>query len=255
MADFESTSVETTEVAEPSEETGVEDQVVAEPESEENNVEPEETTDGKTEKDAAWARMRREKEEAQSELEAARAELAEIKASNEARDAAFSRLTGKEQDGEIVALAELTGLSEDEIRAEIDAANESAQKDLRIEALENMVANIEADRLMQADLERLRKIDPSLKSIEDLGEEYGRYISAADPVTGEPLMTPEDAYWAIKAKEQATKATPPKEVGRVATGTAEKDYFTDAEIDAMTPEQLAKNHKKILASWERNNKR
>lgn len=245
MAEFESTSVETTEVAEPSEEvTGVEEQETAEPVSEDS--EPK----GKTEEDAAWARMRREAEQAKKDLEAAQQELAEIKASNEARSSAISRLTGRGEDAEIAALAEVTGMSEDEVAEIYEREAESAQKDLRIEQLEEMVGSIQAERLMQVDLERLRKIDPSLNSLEDLGPEYVRYMSVLDPDTGEPIMQPEDAYWAIKAKQRANQATPPKEVGKVATGPAEKTRFSQAEIDAMSSDQLKKNWRKILASWD-----
>ena len=240
MADYESTSVETSEVAEPTEEvTGVEEQETAEPVSEE-------TVETKTEEDAAWARMRREAESARAEAEAAQRELAELKAMQEAREKAESRLTGQE-DARIAALAEATGMSEDEIIAEIEAAEESARKDLRIQELEERITTIEAEKLMQADLAELRKIDPTIKSLEDLGDGYIEYIAGG--------LSPEKAYWAIKAEEQAKKATPPVEVGKVATGTAEKDYFTDAEIDAMSPEQLSKNYNKIIASWERNSKR
>ena len=245
MADFESTSVETSEVAEPTEEvTGVEEQEVASPVSEES----EEPT-GKTEEDAAWAHMRRETEQAKKDAEAARQELAEIKASTEARSSAFSRLTGKGEDAEIAALAEVTGLSEDEVAEIYEREVESAQKDRRIEQLEEMVSTIQGERLYQADLDRLRKIDPSLNDLESLGDEYMRYMSAVDPETGAPVMEPEDAYWAIKAKQRANQATPPKEVGKVATGTAEKTKFSDAEIDAMSSDQLKKNWKKIFASW------
>lgn len=239
MADFESTSVETSEVAEPTEEvTGVEEQEAADPVSE-----SEEPAKGRTEEDAAWARMRRESEQAKADAEAARKELAELQASFQARENTFSRLTGSDN-GDIAAIAEATGMSEDEILAEIEAAEESAQKDLRIEQLEEQVISIEAQRLMQADLEKLRAIDPSLKSLDDLGQGYVDYVSAGlDPVR---------AYWACKSEEQAHTATPPKAIGEVATGTAEKDYFTDAEIDAMSPEQQRKNWKKIMASWERN---
>ena len=248
MAEFESTSVETSEFAEPTEEvTGVEEQETAEPVSTES-----EQPTGRTEEDAAWARMRREAEQARKDAEAAQQELAELKASTEARNTAFSRLTGKDEGAEIAALAEITGMSEDEVAEIYERETESAQKDLRIAELEEQMTSIEAERLMQADLQALRKIDPSLKSLEDLGDEYFRYISVVDPQTGEPFMTPEDAYWAIRAKREANLATPPKEVGRVATGTAEKDYYTDAEIDAMSSEQLSKNWKKVMASWERN---
>jgi hypothetical protein len=240
MAEIEGTSVETTEVAEPSEEvTGVEEQETAEPVSEET-VEPEEK--GKTEEDAAWARMRRESEQARKELEAAQRELAELKAKTEARESAYSRLTGSDN-GEIAAIAEATGMTEDEVKAEIEAAQVSAQKDLLIEQLQEQVTSIEAEKLMQEDLEKIRKVDPSLKSLEDLGEGYIDYISAG--------LDPVKAYWAIKAEERANEVTPPKEIGRVETTPAEKDYYTDAEIDAMSSEELTKNWKKVMASWDR----
>lgn len=245
MADFESTSVETTEVAEPSEEvTGVEEQETAEPVSDDS--EPK----GKTEEDAAWARMRREAEQARKDAEAAQQELAELKARNEARASAISRLTGRDEDAEIAALAEVTGMSEDEVAEIYEREAESAQKDLRIEQLEKMVGSIQAERLMQVDLDRLRKIDPSLNSLDDLGPEYVRYMSALDPDTGEPIMQPEDAYWAIKAKQRANQAIPPKEVGKVATGPAEKTRFSQTEIDAMSSDQLKKNWRQIIASWD-----
>lgn len=240
MADFESTSVETSEVAEPTEEvTGVEEQETAEPVSEET-AEPEEK--GKTEEDAAWARMRRESEQAKKDLEVAQKELAQLKASNEARESAYSRLTGNDN-GEIAAIAEATGMTEDEVLAEIEAAQVSAQKDLLIEQLQKQVTSIEAEKLMQEDLEKIRKVDPSLKSLDDLGEGYIEYIEAG--------LDPVKAYWAIKAEEQANAATPPKEIGRVETTPVEKDYYTDAEIDAMSSEELTKNWKKVMASWDR----
>lgn len=253
MAEFESTSVETTEVADPSEEvTGVEEQSAADSVSEETVEETVEET-GKTEEDAAWARMRREAQQARADAEAAQRELAELKAMDEARAKAESRLTGQD-DARIAAIAEATGMSEDEVRAEIEAAEREAQKDLLIENLQTQIDTLTGERMMQDELEEIRKVDPTVKSLMDLGEEYVRYMSATDPATGKPMMTPQDAYWAVKAKEQANKATPPVEVGKVATGTAEKDYFTDAEIDAMSPEQLTNNAPKIIASWERNYK-
>ena len=251
MADFESTSAvaeevtETSEVAEPTEVTGGEEQEVTEPASEKSDEDS-----GKSKSDAAWARMRREAEQARAEAEAAQRELAELKASNEARSSAISRLTGRGEDAEIAALAEVTGMSEDEVAEIYEREAEAAQKDLRIEQLEEMVNKIQGDRLYQADLERLRKIDPSLNDLESLGPEYMRYMQATDPETGAPIMEPEDAYWAIKAKQRANQATPPKEVGKVATGPAEKTRFSAQEIDAMSSEQLKKNWRQIIASWD-----
>ena len=238
MAEFEGTSVETSEVAEPTEEvTGVEEQETAEPVSEESVEEHK-----KTEEDAAWARMRREKEDAKAQAEAAQRELAELKAMQEAREEAEARLTGQDN-ARIKALAEATGMSEDEVRAELEAAEESVRKDLRIEELEAQVQDAEIDRIMQADLYEIQKIDPDIKSLDDLGDDYSSYIRAG--------LDAEQAYWAIKAKESANRATPPKPAGAVKTSVPEKDYYTDAEIDAMSSEELTKNWKKVMASWDR----
>lgn len=238
----EVTSVETSEVADPTEEvTGVEEQETAEPVSE-DAVEEEPK---KTEEDAAWARMRREKEDAIAQAEAAQKELAELKAMQEAREEAESRLVGQDE-ARIKALAEVTGMSEDEVLAEIEAAQEAAKKDLRIAELEQQVQNVELDRIMQADLAELQKIDPSIKSLEDLGDDYSSYISAG--------LDAEQAYWAIKAKEEANKATPPKPAGAVKTSVPEKDYYTESEIDAMSSEELTKNWKKVMASWDMRSK-
>lgn len=235
------TGAEEPEVAETVEEAGVEEQEVAEPVSEETEAEE----PVRSESDAAFARMRRESEQYQQELEAARAELEELRAQSEARNQAFNRLTGSDE-GEIAALAEVTGLSEDEIRHEMEVAQESAQKDLRIDQLEQQLQNIEVRNMMQRDLAEIQKVDPSVSSLEDLGEGYVDYIAAG--------LDPIKAYWAIKAEEGANRREPPKAMGKVATGSAEKDYFTDAEIDAMSSEQLTKNWKKIMASWDRNSK-
>ena len=242
--DFENTSAEMQEVAEPAEteevtETGVEEQEAADPVSEEHQ---------KTDADSAFAEMRRAKEAAEKEAEDARAELAEIQARQEARESTFSRLAGREEDAEILALAELTGMSEDEIRAEMQAANEAAQKDLRIQQLEEQINSSEAERLMQEDLRRIQRIDPLVNSLDELGPEYERYMRAFDE-DGNPVMTPEDAYWAIRGKQKANQATPPREVGKVATGTAKKQGFTQAEIDAMSSDQLRANWKEIYNSW------
>lgn len=239
-----STGANETGLAEQSmEDTGVNELESAETVSEEEvEVEEPENEVQDDETNSAFARMRRESEQARQEANDLRRELAELKASNEARDNTFARLTGNAK-GDISAIAEATGMSEDEVIAEMESAQEMAQKDLRIEQLEQTVTDLQADTLMQRDLQAIQKIDPTIKSLSDLGDGYADYVIAGLP--------PEKAYWAIKAEEQAKAVTPAKPVGAVATGTAEKDYYTDAEIDAMTPEQLTKNYQKILASWER----
>lgn len=225
------------EVAEPAEteETGSNEQEVAEPASEQV------PTRQDSETNAAFQRMRH----AEQEAARARAELEELKAQYEARNNVITRITGAE-DGGIAALAEASGLSEDDIRAEMEAAQESVQKDLTIQNLERRLQAIEVDNMMAADLAEIQKIDPSIKSLHDLGPGYYDYTRAGlDPVR---------AYWALKAEERANHREPPKPVGKVATGTSEPE-LTQAMIDAMSPEQLAKNHNKIIAFWEKQSKR
>ena len=242
-----STGANETGLAEQSvEETGVNELESAEtvsPEEVEVEEPVEETQVQDDETNSAFARMRRESEQAREEANELRRGLAELKASIEARDNTFARLTGNAK-GDISAIAEATGMSEDEVVAEMESAQEMAQKDLQIEQLEEKITNLEVDTAMQRDLQAIQKIDPTIKSLSDLGAGYAEYVIAGLP--------PEKAYWAIKAERDAKQSTPPKAVGKVATGTAEKEYYTDAEIDAMTPDQLSKNYNKILASWERN---
>ncbi len=241
MADLESTSVEMVDVADPSEETGVEEQELADPVSEnEPEDDSEEGTaeeESKGKDDTAWANMRRAAKEAEAERDALKMELAELKAEATAKNAVFSELVGDE-DWEITAIAEQTGMSEEDVRVRYELEQQRAL----VEQLQEEKTLKEAEVAMEADLRRIQAIDPHIKSLDELGEGYGKYIEAG--------LDCESAYWAIKAKEGANTPKPPKVVaGSVKGGSAEKDYYTEAEINSMSSEQLTKNWKKILDSW------
>ena len=229
MSEFENTGAEVQEVADPAD-TGAEVQEVAEPAVEQEVTTTEETA--KTESDSAFAELRRAKE-------AAERELAQVKAEQEARKTAFERITG-EENGEFRAIAETYGASVDDVTATIDAEKELALKNLEVNSLREQISSIEAEKSMQEDLAMLKKIDPALKSLDELGESFGSYIEAG--------MSAEDAYWAVKAKEQATKMQPPKSFGEVNKAPAEKTTFTLAEVKAMSPEEQEANYEKIMAS-------
>lgn len=232
------TSAEMMEVAEPSEELGEEAQEVAAPESEEpeDTESVEEEVEGKKDSDTAFAEMRRARLDAEAEVESLRREIAEMQAQNEL----FSELAGSE-DWQISALADLSGDSEELVRLKLENEQLKAGNAKRDE-----LANLrEAELAMQEDLAKIQAIDPSVKSLEDLGEGFGSYIGAG--------LSAEDAYWAVKAKENASKPKPPSVVaGAVKTAPAEKEYYTQAEINAMSSEEKTKNWKKILASFGRN---
>lgn len=83
---------------------------------------------------------------------------------------------------------------------------------------------------MRQDLAAIQEVDPSVGSLEELGEEYLELVKAG--VRGV------NAYYAIKGKASIQSAAKPPATGTVG-GTAEGDRdFTSEELDRLTPEQL-----------------
>ena len=235
--------VEDQEPAEPeteTQETGVEDPEVAAPESES------EESDNKA-ADAAFAKMRRRAEEAERKEAEAQAELEKLKAKQEARVAALANMGVDDID----AMAEATGMTRDEVLDTIQREEEAAEaeirdkeKDLKIQELEDQIIAERAEREMAEDLAELQKIDPELKSLDDLGDDFPAYIAAG--------LSAKQAYAAIKSMESAMKPTPATPPGKISETTPpEKDYFTEDEVDNMTPAQQKANYKKILASMKK----
>jgi|GEM_PF-1686574 len=239
----EQEGAEDQEVAEPEAETqeaGVEEPEVAEPESEES----EESEDTAT--DAAWAKMRRRAEEAERKEAEALAELEKMKAKQDARIAALSNMGVDDID----AMAEATGMTRDEVLATIQREEEAAEaeirdkeKDMRIKELEDQILEAQVEREMSKDLAELQKYDPSIKSLEDLGEDFVAYIAAG--------LNAKQAYAAVKSMKstEPTPATPPGAISE--TPPPEKDYFTEDEVDNMTPSQVKANLSKIMASMSK----
>lgn len=231
----ENPSVETQEVAEPVEETnedlGAEETEIADQSSEEVS------TNNKTDADSAFAKLRREKEEIAKEL-------AEYKAEQEARNEAFAKISGGDENAVYQALADSYGLELEEVKATINEEHQNRLKDIRIGELENEVAQVRAEKQMAQELAELQKIDPTIKSLNDLGEQLPAYIKAG--------LTARQAYFAIKSEESMTKPQAPKAIGKLNTNEpAEKEYFTEAEVDAMTPSEQEANWKKIMNSFAR----
>lgn len=227
--------------------TGAEAQEVAAPATESAEMQeviapagtPQETAaGGKTEADTVFAKHRSAREQAEQRAAEAEKELAELKAVNEARTAALRRIGG--ENAEINALAESIGADPEDILATLDAEQESAKKDFEIERLRNEVNSAKAEKQMQSALLEIQAIDPGVKSLYELGDAFAEYIGAG--------LSVENAYYAVKAKEHDTKVVPPKEIGRINNEPAGKDFFTEAEVDAMSEEQQRANYKKIMDS-------
>ena len=193
--------------------------------------------------------MRRRAEEAERKEAEAIAELERVNAMADAREAAMDAMDIDYID----AVAEQSGISREEVIATIEreeaaaqAAIESREKDQKISELEERLNEVNAEKEMQSDLVTLQGIDPSIKSLDDLGEDYAVYIAAG--------LSAKQAYYAIKGEEITTKATPARAPGKISNSEPPERELTEAEIDAMTPEEQRKNYKKIMAFWDKRNK-
>lgn len=202
---LDNTGAEVQEVAEPAEEvvTGAEEQEVAEPVDK---------------SDAAFAEMRRENERLR--LEIAR------------KDKALG-LYFDGENKEVKAIAHAMGQDPADVQKAFDA-------DAKISQLEETLQSERAERAMEKDLAEIQKLDPNVKSLDDLGETYANYIRAG--------LSGVEAYAAIKAKENLNTETPPKTIGNLSTAPVKKDYFTSEEVDRMSPSEQLANHEAIMNS-------
>ena len=205
---LDNTGVEVQEVAEPAEEvvTGAEEQEVAEPVDK---------------SDAAFAEMRREIERLQLD--------------NARKDKALG-LYFDGENKEVKAIAHAMGQDPADVQKAFDA-------DAKISQLEETLQSERAERAMEKDLAEIQKLDPNVKSLDDLGETYANYIRAG--------LSGVEAYAAIKAKENLNTETPPKTIGNLSTAQVKKDYFTSEEVDRMSPSEQLANHEAIMNSMAR----
>ena len=213
------TGAEETEFADQSEEVeeGAEETEAADPSVDEES-------DGRTPSDAAFAEMRRRNEELERRL-------------REYDEALSYVFEGEGDDRLIKAKAFGEDKTEEQVRAERELESLRADK----ERLEEELQEAEIERRMAEDLEIIRKIDPSIKSLVDLDPSFFNLIS-----TGQ--VSAEDAYFAIKAKADREKVKTPEPVGRVEDSGDTKDYFTREEVEAMSKDDVHKNYDAIRRS-------
>lgn len=238
MDEYINESAETQEVAEP--ETDVtesaETQEVADPAEAESK--PEETESSRTKQDAAFAEQRRRIQELE-ELER------QYKRENDAMMAALSRYFDGETAEELSIAANAYAEQRDpeEYRQEWEHNREFEELKQQKERLEEQLLNAEVERLMREGLREVREIDPNVKSLDELGEPFANFIRAGLPT--------KEAYYATKAMELKEKIYAPDAIGRVADTKTERDYYTSAELDALTDEEMDANWEKVMRSMSR----
>lgn len=229
------TSEETVEVAEPlnEDEESVETAEVADPsESEEVVSEPEENQEGgRTAQDSAFAEMRRRNRELENDN----------KLMFDALNRYFTGDDAKELS--IQANAYADSRDPEEVRAEFERSREAEELRSKNEELQEQLMNIQIEQRMAEDLRTIQGIDPTVKSLDDLGESFINYISAGLDAT--------DAYYASLLKDQKEKVYPPSEIGKIADTKIDRDYYTSEELDNLTDEELDANWDKVMRSMKR----
>ena len=243
----ENESVEIQEVAEPVEEvvdTNETTQEVVEPEAQtETTVENAKTESRDYEKDAAFASMRRNMEQAQRDREDMLKQLEAAKADRERLANSFGLFGFKGNVDEIEdqAKAHYSGRTVEEVRNERLQAQKAIEEQQRREqetlAKDNQIKDLQRQlyaRILDDDLKKIQAIDPSVKTLDELGKEFS--IMRANG------LSLEVAYNAIKQTRESNQKTPPPEIGKVnATQKADKTFYTEAEVDAM----IASNDKAL----------
>ena len=239
-------SVEKQEVAEPVEdvvETSEQNQEVAEPEPQQETVEQPKVEGRDYERDAAYANMRRSMEQARKEREETQKQLEALMTEKERLTNSFGLFGFKGNVDEIEdqAKAHYSGKTVEEVRNERlqiqKEMQEQKQREQEALAKDNQIKDLQRQlyaRILDDDLKAIQAKDPSIKSLDDLGDDFKLMRSIG--------VSLDAAYNSVKAKLEANKKTPPPEMGKVnATQKADKTYYTSEEVDAM----IASNDKAL----------
>ena len=235
-------SAEIQEVAEPENEglESAEMQEVAEPDTTEDSAgvadesyHEEEPSHERTEMDSAFAEMRRNNQRLEREAQMMREALSRY----------FEGETAEELSINANAYAEER--DPDEYRAEWEREQEFERLQQENKSLQDAMLEMEIDRRMQEGLREVQEINPSVQSLDELGESFINMIAAG--------LTTKEAYFASLAMDGKEKVQAPDAIGRVADNRAERDYFTSEEIDNLTDEELADDeiYEKVMRSMEK----
>lgn len=224
---------ETQETAEPAE---LADEQAEPVEEEQEYEEAEDIPQGKRSRDSAFAEMRRAREEAERRNEELNARLAELERA--------------QKEAELRQYGESIGLSEEEIQDVIEDARAEEEKELARKSLEEEnerlneeLLNIQVDRLMAEDLANIQAIDPSVKSLDQLGDDFFQFIGGG--------MDGIHAYYATKAMKEANSIKPAPKIGKANQASVPRDYYTSEELDALSQEEILANWDKVQRSMDK----
>jgi hypothetical protein len=216
--------------------SGAEEQEPADPVETEAGAEEQELADpveeksGKSDADSAFAELRRQNEDLQ-------------KRNEEYEEALGLFFDGDDKDVQAHAYYEDRPI--EEVVAEREAKEELEALQNENAALKENLETKEVERLMERDLAAIQEIDPNIKTLDDLGEDFLSLIA-----TGK--LTGTQAYYAAKSMQDAKAIKKPDLPGAANQSPEEKEYFTRDEVDNMSASEVHKNYdniRKSMSKW------
>lgn len=220
----ETVGAEVSETAEPTVEVGAEVQEVAEP--------------VKSPSDAAFAEMRRAREAAEAALKAKESENARLM---EGLGLFFDGKTADDKYAQ--ALAYQQNRSLEEVQKELAEKTRVDSLSMENQELKKQLQDIHIEKAMADDLRFIQTLDPTIKSLDELGPTFLELIAKG--------CDAETAYYGSQAKKAKEKITPPEPPGQVNTVPHEKEFFTRDEVSNMSQAEVRKNYDKIRASMQK----
>jgi len=171
------------------------------------------------EKDSAFANMRRQVEQ--------------TKRQNEMLAKTFQNFGFNGTPEEIIDQANAHYLQKpiEEVRQQRITQEQQQSQEMQRQAELDFYKSKEIERLMNDDLQRIQKLDPTIKSLNDLGDGYFNLIKAG--------VDAEMAFNVIQQKKQRETKIPPTEIGKVnSKSKSEKDYYSPEEVDKLSTKEL-----------------
>ena len=171
------------EVADPVEtqETGAEEREPAEP-ADTNGTDTAEKDSGKTEQDEAFAEMRRAKEAAEAEKAEAEKRAKEVEEELTRQNALLSRVSDAENPTLDIA-AQMLGIDPAELEEALNEEMEQERIEQERDTLQEELDRLRIEKAMEKDLLEVKKIDPKVESLEDLGSAFFNCIGAGMSAT------------------------------------------------------------------------
>jgi hypothetical protein len=243
MAELDNISVNEQEVAEPVTET-----VETGDNLDVETAKPQQTA----EENAHFAEERRKQE-----IEKLRNEKAESERKFAEMESKFNALSERTKetlsaywDGDsaddvlLKAQAQAEGVDYEQLKAEQERALVEARQREEANYYKDLYLNSQAEALMAKDLAEIQAIDSNVKSLDELGADFGKLVCSGS-------LSAVEAYNIIKSR---VKPLPPTSAPiKNGNASVDKGFFTRDEVKAMTQEEVRKNYEKIqnsMGKWE-----